>query len=340
MERFLWIVCDGVSNSVFKSQVCAPLIKWLDEDESRTAALVTFERQPKDVDLKNLPGHSRLEYFVERSYPFFGRWTLWGAVLKFRKVVERFSPTMIVARGPLAGYVAMKAKVKSNLVVQARGLCAEEYRFTHSRGSKLKWTMRKPFVWMLKQLEKKVYRSNAIKIETVSPALRDYLCDSFGARAGNIDVADFDIPNPISKDQVKTWREEGRSHFGIPADAIVYCYSGSAKPWQCAEETIQFFSEKLKAEPQVHFVVFTGATGEFTKLAEKYGIPKEKILIMRVEPSELLRHLAIADFGVILREKDPVNWVSRPTKVLEYRAVGMGLVHNGTVDWINNLEIL
>jgi len=46
-------------------------------------------------------------------------------------------------------------------------------------------------------------------------------------------------------------------------------------------------------------------------------------------------YLAAADYGLLFRHKDIINWVSRPTKMLEYQAVGLKIIHNNTIEWLS-----
>ena len=42
---------------------------------------------------------------------------------------------------------------------------------------------------------------------------------------------------------------------------------------------------------------------------------------------------------MLVREKDIINCVSRPTKMLEYQSAGLKIVHNNTVAWLASQEI-
>jgi hypothetical protein len=45
----------------------------------------------------------------------------------------------------------------------------------------------------------------------------------------------------------------------------------------------------------------------------------------------IYHYLAAADIGIIFRKPHIINWISRPTKILEYQAVGLKIIHNNTV---------
>ena len=69
----------------------------------------------------------------------------------------------------------------------------------------------------------------------------------------------------------------------------------------------------------------------FQSLFARYAVPAERVRLLSVKPADLLRYLCAADAGMLLRQPDVVNWVSRPTKLLEYQAVGLHIIHNGTI---------
>ena len=73
-------------------------------------------------------------------------------------------------------------------------------------------------------------------------------------------------------------------------------------------------------------------TDKFVHELQHHKIPTDRYAITSVsQQSELFEFLSAADFGMLFREKDIINWVSRPTKMLEYQAVGLKIVHNNTV---------
>ena len=65
-----------------------------------------------------------------------------------------------------------------------------------------------------------------------------------------------------------------------------------------------------------------------------YYINKQNYIIKTVAYSEIYKYLSAADYGIIFREINVLNWISRPTKALEYEAVGLKIIHNNTVKWL------
>ena len=65
------------------------------------------------------------------------------------------------------------------------------------------------------------------------------------------------------------------------------------------------------------------------------GVERNRYLVLSAKQDDVFRYLSVADAGLLFREKNVVNWVSRPTKMLEYRSVGLKIIHNNTVAWLS-----
>jgi len=342
-KQIMFVVYDGIGNSVFQSQVLRPLLDRLEEDSDVQATLVSFERKKiAEQDLSRIiPNHDRLQIIVLWRPPYIGKLSLWFGVKKLFFLFKKNNYKKVVARGPLAGWLCIKAlqeiKNKSlDLTVQARGLCGEEYRYTHVSEKKLglKNLWHRYIKNTLHNIERDVYRKNTkqnVIIESVSPALKKFLIKTFGADEAQIIIASKDIPKKVDKGLIKAWRAKVRQELGIPQETHIFCYSGSYKPWQCADETIKQFSQELEKDEKAFFLVVTQDEFKFSQALKRQLIPQNKYKVISVQPDDLLHYLSAANSGFMLRKKDIVNWVSRPTKMLEYQAVGLNVIHNNTV---------
>ena len=339
-KNLTFVVYDGIKNSVFQSQVLAPLLNELDERTDLNIKLVCFEKDLAEAKqfATTLNINPRLELIFFKKYPFFGKPSMMYAIKCFRGYLKIDSPDQIIARGPLAGYIVLKAlsnKFNIPTIVQARGLCAEEYRYSVQ---KTKGAIKK--IWdefifkSMGKIEHYVYSSSKIKIEAVSPALKDYLVKQFHAEPANILIAVRDIPKSVDKCQAVVWRGQVRDELNIPDDATVYCYSGSFKPWQCAEQTVECFAFEYFKDPSLFMLVLTQDIEPFKHELERLKIPASNYRILNVQPQDLNKYLCAANFGMLIREADIINWVSRPTKMLEYQACGLKIIHNNTVAWL------
>lgn len=247
------------------------------------------------------------------------------------------------------------------VTVQARGLAAEEYRYAQNlkpgalaRSSLLPQNFSqiitlgfykniyKAFIYRsLQRVEFEVYRNkrktdcpNQVSIEAVSPALSDYLQKYFRAESAHISIAHKDLPESVPLQERQINRFEVRTELKIPDNAYVYCYSGSYKPWQYADETIAWFKHQLTGQPEAFLLILTQDKDAFESVVKRLVLPANSYGIYSVEPLQLMRYLCAADAGIIMRSHDVINWVSRPTKMLEYQAAGLKIIHNNAIAWL------
>lgn len=356
------IVYDGISNSVFESQVINPLLLKLQQTPQLHATLVCFEKKQPNIKVLSgkIPVHPNLHLIICRRFPFWGISSLKPAIWQLIKHLRNATCHQIIARGPLAGYVALETLAQlakknpdrlrtttdnplPSITIQARGLCAEEYRYAteKTKGSWLKKMYQKYMYNQLKKVEWIAYRNKRasdyprhVLIESVSNALSSYLIHHFRADASKISLATQDIPTIIAPSQIHEWKEKARKKLDIPNHAIVYCYSGSYKAWQCAQQTIAAFALEYQKNSHAMLLILTQDKKLFESELTRLNIPEHAYRILTVQPSDIYFYLSAGDYGMLLREPDVINWVSRPTKMLEYQSIGLQIIHNNTIAWL------
>lgn len=351
---------DGVENSVFESQVLRVSEKLICSEKFNKVILLSFQTnisRAKEI-ISKLAVPEGIEFVFQKKLPFFGTLSLERCVEITSSEIFKLFPDSIYARGPIAGYLCINAlgKIKDEnillknkkelpeLVIQAQGLLAKEYEYTAGQA---RWN---PFLfpirWFVKRqlesIEKKVYGEPSlsklafpVKIRSITPALSDYLIEEFGANPRRINLADKEKISPLSKDTVKKYRQESRIKLGIDQEAKVYCYNGTTKPWQCPKETVELFCQKLKADPKAHLLIVSQDKDVFASIIKKKEIPAANYsLVTTHNQLDLYKLLCAADVGMIIRHDHPINWVSKPIKVLDYLTCGLEIEHNNTISWV------
>lgn len=370
----LFIMCDGIANSVFPSQILQPLLDKLEQNPLLETTIVSFEivRPDSKIIMQRIPAHPRLHLVLYQRPPFFGKISLWFCVHYLKKLLQESPPaSTITARGALAGFIiietlktVMYQDFHLDVTIQARGLHAQEYRYTlgKAKQSFFKKLVSKWVYNRLEKIEREVYGTlqapvqdqtqdpkhnhalmlNLSKhhldydltIEAVSPALKQYLIDTFHTNPAKIILATKDIPEKLTPELITQYKKSAREKLNIPESAIVYCYSGSYKPWQCAPETIAYFANEYAKDKNSFLLILSQDTQAFEKACAQHNLPKTAYKIISVRQEQLYEYLSCANFGFLLREEDIINWVSRPTKMLEYQAVGLKIIHNNTIAWL------
>ncbi len=340
-KPLVFVIYDSSTNSVFASQVVQPLLAYLEHDNARTAILVSYERQTLTSEqLKTLKSlHSRLRIIIIKQLPFMGICSIYYGAYQLRKHLALDECLRIIARGPLAGAVCLYGRKKNHIpiTIQVRGLLAAEYQYAHAASGSLliRWWHHLR-VWQYARLERLVYASSNehTNLEAVSSALKDYILDTYHAPASAVIVAHHDIPKPLDARMRIQWRHEIRQQLMIKPTTHVYCYSGSVKAWQCPEKVITFFKHQIHNNPDSFLLIITQNCSAFKVLIDNAQLSPHSYTVITVPHAQVCQYLAACDSGIIFREQTLINWISRPTKVLEYHAAGLEVVHNNTVAWI------
>jgi hypothetical protein len=334
MTSRITLIYDGIDNAVFVSQVLTPAQQWKKVHPDTEMVLISFERK--------IPSRSHAIFHqwpgpvhIVKKYRFYGRISLWVVLSQLTRIIRTYTSYTLHARGPHAGWLARAAVTKAcaSIVIQARGLLAQEYLYTNTNH----WVHRIRSQWY-ERLEHATYKqqpsSIPVTIEAVSPALAQYLIQRWHADPTTISIAQLDKPTSLTVEERANSKKNVRTKLNIPENATVYCYSGSAKAWQCPDQVIARFAQKITAEPQAILLILSQDTAVFEAELQKQAIPAERVRILSVAPQDVITHCAAADIGMVFRESSPVNWVSRPTKALEYLAAGLTIEHNNTVAWL------
>ena len=402
MKTLFFLVYDGIENSVFDGQVIQPILIKLNTNLDLTCTIISFEKN-QNIDIstyKNI--HPQLTIKIYKKIPFISIFSLWFAAWQIKKFIHAHTSYSLIARGPLAGWIAQAVTSKNctDLIIQARGLAAEEYRFSHqhARGIKKLWhTFRKkqyerieryvysnqsnynpdkkfvffPFIlWFdtiffilfkkslttngkeistppfaLSVERSETYRrvshpdttNGNCTIEVVSNALGEYLCTTFKTNPSQIMLAKDDIPSPIDEHLKIKWAHAIRTNLGIN-DNVVYVYNGSAKPWQCPEMVIEYFKKQFEQDRKSFLLILSQDIKIFETLCMQAQLPEKSYKIAHVSHTVIYQYLACAHYGMLFRSSDIINWVSRPTKLLEYKALNLPVIHNNTIAYAIELD--
>jgi hypothetical protein len=332
VEYLIFIIYDGINNSVFHGQVAQPIIAKKKADALINIHLISFESSGRidESIVRELIDNGIVVHSITKSLFFIIN------VYRLRKLLSTLSSYEIIARGPLAAYLCLKAKTANckKIIAQARGLLAQEYTYVHQNSSSIILKiLRYIRCYQFNYIERSVYtyQSPDYFIESVSPALKDYLISHYARNSESIFISKNDIPSPIELHTKHAWRISMRAKLNIPLNAYVYCYNGSAKAWQCPEQIIDFFIKTITHQPHALLLLLTQDKEIFLAIISRKNIPVHTYRIVHSAHANIYAYLSAADAGILFREKHLINWISRPTKLLEYHATGLAIIHNNTV---------
>lgn len=343
MNALVFIIYDSIHHSIFEGQVLAPLLKQLHARLYTEIHIISFEETlspgVRAAQRKYSQIHPHITLTLFKRPRFFLQTLLWQQSFQLKKILETISSTyQLYARGPIAGLIAKQALTPNckKLTIQARGLLAEEHAYTHRKSKGIYSFLHKLRTRQLSCLEKTAYTPfsksyPSFHIEVVSPALQTYLMKKYSLPPAIFTFPLFDSPPPLSPTEKLSHRTTIRAKLAIPPDALVYVYNGSLKAWQCPHETIAAFKAALQQEKKSIFLALTQDKEIMHQLLKEAFISPSSYRILYVPHQEVVPYLCAADYGMLFREAHPLNWVSRPTKLLEYQAVGLQILHNNAI---------
>ena len=108
-------------------------------------------------------------------------------------------------------------------------------------------------------------------------------------------------------------------------DMFNVIYSGRNYIWQNTElmvKSIAQIIDKNKSANNIKFTILSPDISTFQKLLKENNIDK-KVVLKSVNPEDLNEEYKSAHYGFILRDKDVVNTVACPTKLIEYMSAGI-----------------
>lgn len=221
---------------------------------------------------------------------------------------------VLIGRNPVSLLCFFLAGLRrgTRLVLDYRGLLSEEYVLQG------KIARRGRMHRLLRRLERWAIR-RADSILCVSGRLRERTVRWQPAAAGKIVV----IPccyDPLVAQRDEAAIERLRAELGLdPARDFVLTYAGSLSAWNRPEAILRIFHAIRQVHAQTRLLLLTGdleaAQGTFGDEAA--------IIIRSVPHEEIQHHLALADLGLLLRDKSTVNRVASPVKFAEYLACGV-----------------
>lgn len=347
-KNLVFVTYDGILNPVFSGQVIQPILSIIKENPDIHIYLICFEKDFLSTKIIDhfIPKHPNLSFIKLKRYAVLHKVTLLHSVYLLKKILRNLALYSIKARGPFAGWVCMHAienqKCK-NFTVQARSLAAVEYEMLITQENKLDVSFHNYRKKLFEKIEKEIYAPkkfiNNFVIESITPALSEYLTKNYFSQQEHINIAYQDFPTQVTTEQKIKWRTEIRSFLKLANTTHIYCYNGSVKPWQSIDMTINFFKDKLKENKDIFLLVLTQDTDIFEYLLSSEKIESIYYKILKIKHEEIYKYLSACDTGLLFRKPHLANWISRPVKAMEYNAAGLNIIHNNTVKWLIDQNI-
>jgi hypothetical protein len=127
-------------------------------------------------------------------------------------------------------------------------------------------------------------------------------------------------------------RRDTRQRLGFTDHQPILIYVGSTAIWQCIHQTVDLIQQALHQYPACEAVIISPDQDSFNKLIAP--ALAHRIKIVSAALNNINAYLNAADFGLLLREESPVNFVASPVKHAEYCLAGLKVVSTNAVDQI------
>lgn len=257
---------------------------------------------------------------------------LMNALLFFIAMIRnQVSPSFIHARTEYAAVVAIIVKLFApvRVIWDSRGDSLSEHRLSENFTPLYK----RPILKLRLQLVKRRL-GLAAKYSDYAIFVSDQLLKLQGIKMSK----ERTIVVPCLADETAFYysrnvREMARSELGYKDDDIVIIYVGSTAPWQCIPATVALMEKAMRSNIHVKVMVITPNRREFELLFSSDVF--DRVLLKTVSLSMVNKYLNSADYGVMLRESNPINFVASPVKFAEYSLTGLTVVTTKAVDQVN-----
>ncbi len=343
--KIYYITYDGLTNSVFESQVLE-LLRFLKSNVG-IPTLITFENPLKAREIKQkkelIASYFNGQLIILPKLPFLGKEFLKPAIFALKKVISQ-NPSkergiIMHCRGQLGSYLGLMAKkalFRPDLKVLAdvRGLASDELLFS-DQNAKLKDIVLLPIRYRaIGDIERLIY-SQADFISCVSTSLRDYLTSHFKIPAWKVDVVPCSVDTNKFIYDVET-RENMRQRLNV-SRKIVFIYCGSIERWQRLDKVIEFFKIANTISRDVHLLLLiNGDKRIINNILISSGLNMESVTLTSADHNDVPRFLMAGDVGLIIRDDNLLNAVSFPTKFGEYLSSGLFIISTRGVRDIAN----
>jgi len=252
---------------------------------------------------------------------------IWKRSKILYSIVRKYDIKLLHARSFKPAFLSVIIKIifkpSIRVIYDNRGLYIDELIFRNalSKGS----------------LKEKIYRTieriiinKCDQMVVVSNVFISHIIEQWGKRNKNIISKTSMIPNRTQlnfNDSDIVFRQKRMK------DRTICVYSGSSALWQGIDEFYTVFLLILNKIPTTHFKILTYEPDVFLNHPPENIKLAERLIVKKVEFSDVKSELINATFGITLRKPDVVSRVSAPLKFAEYLSAGLPVIlHEGIGD--------
>ncbi len=259
---------------------------------------------------------------------------------KAREIIETNAIEIVHCRSYIAALagLSMKKKYSVKFVFDMRGFWADE------RVDGMIWNLRNPVFKSVysyfKRKEKEFFVNADYTISLTENAKKIILDWQLTPKPLKIQVipccADLDFFNTerINEEDKTKWMER----LKISNSDFVLSYLGSLGTWYMPNEMLDFFKVLLQKQSNSKFLFITPDLPEMIiQMAEKKGIPAEKIIVQKASRNEVPVLIAMSQISIFFIKPVFSKRASSPTKMGEIMGMGVPVICNSNVGDVDEI---
>lgn len=315
------VYINNGKSTVFDSQVLA-LLKYYANNNFFEKVILLFGYQTKaEIDWlrkKDTQGITIYYYKSFPNFPFFNYLIKKNLSKLLREISNDFSDYFFHIRGEMTAYHFKKLLIKLDIkqhqiLTDVRGVSIQELLEYSTSNKIIKW-------FKLRNYSSAFYNlKNDLYISVVSNFFKKYLISSLEINESSIFVNSCLINENFEFNQLD--RIKTRKDLAINDNEILLIFtSGGTANWQNNDMIMKLADKGIKVL-------------NLSKRVLNY----KNVITRFVDYKEVPSYLSAADIAFIWRDKSIVNMVASPVKVSEYLSCGLPIIHNGTVNLINEI---
>ncbi|MGV8915085.1 MAG: hypothetical protein ACOH1X_06525 [Kaistella sp.] len=334
MKKGLFLLYEGIGDTIFNSQVAVHVNEMKSFDIEMD--ILSYETNKKARKSSNKNFLSFKSKYPNQSIDlrtgvniFFPIINLLNSFLFLKFILKNKEQYKFIhARSDYATFIALITKPVHKLPVywDCRGHTVSEIKHAINSKSLLIRTAGVFYILPALRFRNFINSKFSDKVIFVSDALHDIYKNTL--KTDKI----FIIACPVSekrfyfseKDRCKL-----RSELKYNETDTVFIYSGSMVKYQFLEGLIVFFKTIIQQNSNKILILTKDTTAAKKVFASFLG---HQVKIISAEFDEVNKYYNAADIGVLIREKNILNYVASPTKHGEYCLSGLQVVLNDTVD--------
>ena len=245
---------------------------------------------------------------------------LYLPISRFRREFRAQKLDLVIARGPIAATLAIKAKSllgrsrQPIIVYDGRGANKAEDEEYNIVPDFLKSHVIHAELTAVTKSDGKI---------AVTQELAEWWESQFPHTSSPTFIIPTTLPMSMQSFDPAIHRIKRRKELGYSDSDIVLAYAGGTAGWQDFHLWLPQISKVLSENSHFHLLLLTKPTVEISEIQKLHSKQVKRLFLPHYE---VMSYLSAADFGILWRRDSVTNQVASPTKLSEYLACDLSVI--------------